>query len=57
MFALQYSQVPAGSERVCPQSASLNVYVPGSLVPLNVPAAFTVCDMGTIKVSPVYGGT
>jgi hypothetical protein len=56
-FVLQFSDVPSGTERTCPQSASVNVYPPGSATSFNVVTAIAPCNSGTMNVSPFFGAT
>ena len=56
-FLLQYSQIPVGTEQVCPTSATVDVYPPGSRSAVAIPAALQPCDAGTVHVSPFYGAT
>jgi hypothetical protein len=56
-FMFQYSDVPAGTQTTCPQAAAINVYPPGSATPVLVTEQLSVCDMGTVYVSPLYGAT
>jgi len=57
-FMFQYSDVPAGTQTTCPQASAINVYPPGSATPVLVTAQqLSVCNMGTVFVSPLYGST
>jgi hypothetical protein len=55
-ISLKYSDVPVGSQRTCPTSASLNVFPGGSATPVNVVAQLGPCGAGTINVSAFYPG-
>jgi hypothetical protein len=54
-FNLGYSDVPATSETSCPGSARLEVTPPNDFSQLTVSFQATVCDHGTLTVSPVFG--
>ena len=56
-FLVQYSDVPVGTETVCPTSATVNVYPPTSATSFNVAAQLQPCNAGTVHVSPFYGAT
>ena len=55
-FAVQYSQIPVGTQQTCPTSASVDVYPPGSVTSFNVIAQLDPCGAGSINVSPFFAG-
>ncbi|HXQ60756.1 MAG TPA: DUF4232 domain-containing protein [Acidimicrobiales bacterium] len=54
-FNMGFSDVPTGSETSCPTATALQATPPGTSTPLQVSGQFTVCDGGTVHVSPVFG--
>ena len=52
---LGYSDVPTGSATSCPTAAALELIPPGTSTALRVAGHFTVCDNGTVDVSPLFG--
>jgi hypothetical protein len=53
-FNMGYSDVPSGSETVCPTSASLEITPPDDVNHVTIAAQLTVCNQGTLTVSPVF---
>jgi hypothetical protein len=54
-FNVGYSDVPTGTESSCPTAAQLQAIAPNTTTPLVVKGSFTVCNHGTLTVSPVFG--
>jgi hypothetical protein len=54
-FNVGYSDVPTGSEGPCPASTQLEVTPPNDFSQLTVAFQATVCNHGTLTVSPVFG--
>jgi len=52
---LGYSDVPTGGQTSCPTAAALELVPPGTSTALRVAGRFTVCNNGTVDVSPVFG--
>ena len=52
---LGYSDVPVGNETTCPPVSTLQVIPPDTTTPLRVPVMLTVCNHGTVDISPVFG--
>lgn len=53
-FNVGYTDVPVGGETICPTSAQVKVIVPGGFNSLTASFAATVCNNGTLTVSPVF---
>jgi hypothetical protein len=53
-LSMQTTDIPTGNEMNCPQAASLNVYPSATATSFNVPVNLTVCNFGTVHVSPIY---
>lgn len=49
-----FSDVPTGSETSCPAAAQLEVTPPNDFSQLTTAFAASVCDQGTLSVSPVF---
>jgi hypothetical protein len=54
-FNVGYSDVPAGSESTCPSPARLEVTPPNDFSQLAIAFEGSVCNDGTLAVSPVFG--
>jgi hypothetical protein len=52
---LGYSDVPTGGATSCPTAAAIELTPPGTSTPLRVSGRFTVCNDGTVDVSPLFG--
>ncbi len=53
-FNMGFSDVPTGGESSCPTATALQVTPPGASAALQVPGQYTVCNSGTVNVSPVF---
>ena len=56
-FNLGYSDVPTGGETSCEMATQLQVMPPGSSTHAVVTAALSVCNHGTLTVSPVFSSS
>ena len=56
-FNLGYSDVPTGSETSCEMASQLQVMPPGASTHVVVAVPLSVCNHGTVTVSPVFGST
>jgi hypothetical protein len=54
-FNIGYSDVTTGTESSCPTATALQVIPPNTTTRLIVSGRFTVCNAGTVDVSPVFG--
>jgi hypothetical protein len=54
-FNLGYSDVPNGTETVCPRASSMWVTPPNAYDHLTLAATLAPCAGGTVTVSPVFG--
>jgi len=54
-FNLGYSDVPTGSETSCEMATQLEVTPPNATTHEVVSASLSVCNHGTLTVSPVFG--
>jgi hypothetical protein len=54
-FNIGYSDVTTGTESSCPTATALQVIPPNTTTRLTVSGRFTVCNAGTVDVSPVFG--
>lgn len=54
-FNMSYSDVVSGTETSCPTTTAVKVIAPNSTIQLSVAGQFTVCNSGTVNVSPVFG--
>jgi len=54
-FNVAYSDVPSGTETSCPTAAAIQAIAPNTTTPLRVNGSYTVCNHGTLTVSPVFG--
>jgi hypothetical protein len=54
-FNMTYSDVTTGTETSCPTATTLQAIAPNTSTALQVPGRFTVCNNGTVTVSPVFG--
>jgi hypothetical protein len=54
-FNIGYSDVTTGTESSCPMTTDIQVIPPNTTTELKVPGSFTVCNGGTVAVSPVFG--
>jgi hypothetical protein len=53
-FNVAYSDVPTGSETGCEMATQLQVTPPGASTHVVVAAPLSVCNHGTLTVSPVF---
>jgi hypothetical protein len=53
-FNIGFSDVPTAPATSCPTSASLEVTPPDDVNHLTITAQWTVCNQGTLDVSPVF---
>jgi hypothetical protein len=53
-FNMGFSDVPTGAESSCPTATALQATLPGTSTPLPVPGQYTVCNAGTVNVSPIF---
>jgi hypothetical protein len=56
-FNLAYSDVPSGSETTCPTATQVEVTPPHAVDHDTVSVHLTVCDAGTLTVSPVFSSS
>jgi hypothetical protein len=56
-FNLAYSDVPTGSETSCEMATQIEVTPPNSSTHDVVAVPLSVCNHGTLTVSPVFGAT
>jgi hypothetical protein len=54
-FNIGYSDVVSGGESSCPTTTGIQVIPPNTTVELKVAGQFTVCNAGTVDVSPMFG--
>jgi hypothetical protein len=54
-FNIGYSDVVSGGESSCPTSTAIQVIPPDTTTELKVAGRFTVCNSGTVDISPVFG--
>jgi Protein of unknown function (DUF4232) len=54
-FNLGYSDVTVGGETSCEMATALQVIPPGTSTRLVVSSALSVCNHGTVTVSPIFG--
>jgi hypothetical protein len=54
-FNIGYSDVVTGGESSCPTTTGIQVIPPNTTTELKVAGQFTVCNGGTVDVSPVFG--
>jgi hypothetical protein len=54
-FNIGYSDVVSGGESSCPTTTGIQVIPPNTTTELKVAGQFTVCNGGTVDVSPVFG--
>jgi hypothetical protein len=54
-FNIGYSDVVTGGESSCPTTTGIQVIAPGTTTELKVAGRFTVCNAGTVDVSPLFG--
>jgi hypothetical protein len=50
-----YSDVTTGTESSCPTATAIQIIPPNTTTELKVSGQFTVCNGGTVNVSPVFG--
>lgn len=53
-LAIQFSDIPVGTQTTCPTSTDVDVYPPGSTTPFLLSARLDPCDQGTLHVSPMF---
>jgi hypothetical protein len=56
-FNLAYSDVPSGSETSCEMATQIEVTPPNSSTHDVVAVPLSVCNHGTLTVSPAFGAT
>jgi Protein of unknown function (DUF4232) len=56
-FNLGYTDVPSGTQTSCPTAAQLKVIPPNDFTQLTTTFRNTVCNDGTLTVSPVFSST
>ena len=54
-FNIGYSDVVSGGESSCPTTTGIQVIPPNTTTELKVAGRFTVCNAGTVDISPVFG--
>lgn len=54
-FNIGYSDVVSGGESSCPTTTAVQVIAPNTTTELKVTGQFTVCNGGTVDISPVFG--
>ena len=55
-FAMQYEDVPVGTETSCPTSAKAEITPPNDTASAVVTLQIEPCGGGTVHVSPVFAG-
>jgi hypothetical protein len=54
-FNIGYSDVTTGTESSCPTASGIQIIPPNSTTELRAAGQFTVCNGGSVNVSPVFG--